>query len=189
MIMNIPSQKDIEKILLNKNQIKKKVVELAGLISEDYKNKEIYAVIVLKGAENFAHDLISKINLRIPIIKDYFMLSSYGNAFESSGKVKVVLDLGQSIKNKDVLIIEDIIDSGFTLNYLLTVLEARGPNSIKVSSLLNKPTRKPEFKDLKIDYLGFNIPNYFVVGYGLDYCQYCRNWPFIAVLKEEFYQV
>ena len=184
-----PIKEDIEKILYQKSEIHQKVTELGAQISKDYAGKEIHTVTILKGADTFANDLVQQIHPDIPLFRDYMILSSYEDEFDSSGKVKVVLDLGHGIKNRDVLVIEDIVDSGHTLDYLVnSILLPRRPSSIKICSLLNKPSKRNEMlQHLKIDYLGFNIEDAFVVGYGLDYKQYCRNWSFIAVLKEEFY--
>lgn len=185
-----PTTEDIERTLYLGEEVHQRVAELASQISSDYAGKEIHTITILKGADAFANDLVRQINLNIPLFRDYMVLSSYQDEFDSSGKVKVVLDLGHGIKNRDVLVIEDIVDTGHTLDYLVnSILFPRRPSSIRVCSLLSKPSkRKGDFKNLKIDYLGFEIEDAFVVGYGLDYKQYCRNWPFIAELKEEFYR-
>lgn len=188
--MRIPTAKDIERELYTEAEIQQKVAELGAQISVDYSDKRIHVITILKGADAFANDLVHKISLNIPLSRDYMILSHFKDEFAPSGKVNLLLDLKYGIKGRDVLVVEDIVDSGHTLNYLVnSLLLPREPNSVRVCSFLNKPTKRvKEFKHLKIDYLGFDIEDAFVVGYGLDYRQYCRNWPFIAVLKEEFYK-
>ncbi|MEK6846046.1 MAG: hypoxanthine phosphoribosyltransferase [Nanoarchaeota archaeon] len=191
--IKIPTESDIERILYSEETIKAKTRELGEQIGRDYSAKrveEILVISILKGAALFSADLIRSIDHDIRKRMDYMILSSYGEGFSSSGNVKVVLDLGEDIANKEVLVVEDIVDTGNTLNFLINgVLNKRNPASVKLCTLLDKPSRRGEgLSNLKPDYVGFEIPDVFVVGYGLDYMQYCRDWPFVAVLKEEFYK-
>lgn len=188
--VRIPSIEDTERTLYTETEIQQKVFKLGTRISEDYSDRMIHLVTILKGADTFANDLVRQIDLKIPLSRDYMILSHFEDEFAPSGKVNLSLDLKYGIKGRDVLVVEDIVDSGHTLNYLVNnLLLPREPSSVRVCSFLNKSTKRvKEFEHLKIDYLGFNVEDAFVVGYGLDYKQYCRNWPFIAVLKEEFYQ-
>lgn len=175
---------DVKEILFTEEQIEKKVKELGEKISEDYKGKELIVVGVLKGANVFLSDLIRKIN--IPVIIDFMAVSSYGMSTESSGVVKILKDLDFSIENKEILIVEDIIDTGLTLKYLCENILSRNPNSLKICTLLDKPERRKV--DLKVDYKGFDIPDEFIVGYGIDYGEKYRNLPYVATLKEEVYK-
>jgi hypoxanthine phosphoribosyltransferase len=176
---------DIEKILISEEQINYRLKELGEMINRDYKDKDnILLVGVLKGAVIFMADIIRKINL--PVQVDFMAVSSYGASTESSGVVRILKDLEEDVEGKHLLIIEDIIDSGLTLSYLYNILKSRKPASIKICALLDKPTRRKV--DIKVDYLGFEIPDYFVVGYGLDYGERYRNLPYICVLKPEVYK-
>lgn len=176
---------DIEKILISEEQINCRLKELGEMITRDYKDKDnILLVGVLKGAVIFMADIIRKINL--PVQVDFMAVSSYGASTESSGVVRILKDLEEDVEGKHLLIIEDIIDSGLTLSYLYNILKSRKPASIKICALLDKPTRRKV--DIKVDYLGFEIPDYFVVGYGLDYGERYRNLPYICVLKPEVYR-
>lgn len=177
-------QNDIEKVLLSEEQIQARVAELGAKLAEDYKGKDLLAVGILKGSNVFMSDLIRKID--IPLQIDFMMVSSYGNAAESSGIVKIVKDLEHGIKGKHLLIIEDIIDSGLTLKYLKQMLETREPASIKLCTLLDKPAKRKESVD--VDYIGFTMPDEFLVGYGIDYAEYYRNLPYIGALKREVYE-
>jgi len=183
----IPTVDDVN-ILYDRNTLAQRVNALATKISIDYSGGEIYMIAIMKGAIPFAQKLALRIDPRIPLFEDYMMLSSYGDKMESSGKVKVVLDLGHSIAGKDVLVVEDIIDTGRTMHYLLeNLLKPRQPKSIRVCTLLDKPCRRiPELREFRADYTGFTIQDKFVVGSGMDYNGYCRNWPFVGVLKDEF---
>ncbi|WIF94774.1 hypoxanthine phosphoribosyltransferase [Caminicella sporogenes] len=174
---------DVKKILFNEEEIKEKVAELGKQISKDYENKDLVVVGVLKGANVFLSDLIRKIS--IPITIDFMAVSSYGFSTESSGVVKILKDLDFSIEGKNVLIVEDIVDTGLTLKYLYENLKSRKPKSIKICSLLDKHERRKV--DIEVDYIGFEIPDAFIVGYGIDYAEKYRNLPFIASLKEEVY--
>ena len=177
-------QKDIEKVLLSAEEIEQRVAELGEQITRDYEGKDLLTVGILKGSNVFMSDLIRKID--IPLHMDFMVVSSYGNATESSGVVKIVKDLEKGIKGKHLLIIEDIIDSGLTLKYLKQILETREPASVKLCTLLDKPARRQE--EVDVDYVGFTVPDEFIVGYGIDYAEYYRNLPFIGALKREVYE-
>ncbi|MBI4744857.1 MAG: hypoxanthine phosphoribosyltransferase [Actinobacteria bacterium] len=164
------------KILFTAEEIQKKVNELGSSITQDYQNKELLLINVLKGGVIFLADLMRSINL--PLSIDFMAISSYGVITESSGIVKIIKDLEQSIENKNVLIIEDIIDTGLTLSYLIRNLESRNPSSIEVCALLDRTVRR--IIDIPIHYKGFDLADVFVVGYGLDYAQKYRNLPYIA---------
>lgn len=175
----------IEQVLITEEQIKEKIKELGEKISNDYRNCDnLLLVGVLKGAVVFMADLIR--NIDIPLDIDFMAVSSYGSSTESSGVVRILKDLDDPIEGKDLLVVEDIIDSGLTLSYMCDILKSRKPKSLKICALLDKPSRRKI--DLKVDYLGFEIPDYFVVGYGLDYAEKYRNLPDICVLKPEIYQ-
>ena len=176
---------DLEKILVTKEEIDRKVKELGKKISEDYAGKEPVMVCILKGAAMFFSDLIREIDL--PLTTDFMAISSYGSATKTSGVVRVLKDLDKDIVGKDVIIVEDIVDTGVTLNYLKSMLAHRGAASIRIASLLDKTARRT-VKDLKVDYVCFDIPDAFVVGYGLDYDQKYRNLPDIGVLAPKIYE-
>ena len=171
-------------VMYSAEEIKSKVKELAKQIEKDYAGEELLVVGILKGASVFCADLIREIDLDVRM--DFMVVSSYGSSTESSGTVKIIKDLDVDIENKNVLIVEDIIDSGLTLSSLVAALKTRRPKSLKLCTLLDKPERR--VKDVKVDYVGFNIPDEFVVGYGLDYDQQYRNLPYIGVLKPEVYE-
>ena len=177
-------REDIKEILFSEEDLSKKVKELGAQISKDYEGKDLLVVGVLKGSVLFASDLIK--NITIPCEIDFMAVSSYGNSTETSGVVRILKDLDHSIEGKHVLIVEDIVDSGITLNYLLKYLKARKAESIEIVSLLNKPERRTV--ELNVKYIGFEVPNKFIVGYGIDYAEKYRNLPYIAVLKEEVYK-
>jgi len=174
---------DVEKVLLTREQLQEKVKELGKKISEDYKDKNLMIICVLKGGVVFTTDLIREIT--VPLELDFMAISSYGASTSTSGVVRILKDLETNIEGKDILIVEDIIDSGLTLKYLKEMLISRGPNSVKICTILNKPQRRQE--NVKVDYIGFDIPDEFVVGYGLDYAEKYRNLPFVGVLKPEIY--
>jgi len=176
--------KDIKKILIEEKVLQAKVAELGEKITEDYSGKDLLIVCVLKGAVVFVSDLIRKIDLPLEI--DFMAISSYGDNTKSSGVVRILKDLNMSIEGKHVLIVEDIIDSGLTLAYLMDNLKSRGPASVEICTILDKIERRTI--NLNIKYTGFQVPDEFVVGYGLDYAEKYRNLPYIAVLKEEIYQ-
>lgn len=175
---------DIQRILISKEEISAKVKELADRITKDYEDSDSLVVVcILKGASVFFADLIRKINRQVQI--DFMSISSYGNSRSSSGVVQIRKDLDINIFGKDVLIVEDIMDSGQTLAYLTEMLSARDPSSLKICALLDKPERR--VADIQPDYCGFEIPDEFVVGYGLDYAEKYRNLEYIGVLKPELY--
>jgi hypoxanthine phosphoribosyltransferase len=165
------------KVLLSRDAIRARIEEMGREIARDYAGKQPHMVGVLKGACTFMTDLIRAIEL--PLTLDYIAVSSYGAATKSSGEVKLVKDLDQGLEGRDLLVVEDIVDTGLTLNYLLNVLRARGPRSLKVAALLSKPSRR--LVEIPVDYVGFAIDDHFVVGYGLDYNEKYRNLPDIAV--------
>lgn len=175
--------KDIDRILISEEELSKIVKELGAKITEDYKDKNLLLVSILKGSVTFMADLMREIN--IPCNIDFMAVSSYGSGTKSSGVVKIIKDLDSSIEGKDLLIVEDILDSGRTLNYIKEILLARNPKSIRICTLFDKPERRDV--DLYADYIGSKVPNEFIVGYGLDYTEYYRNLPYIGVLKESVY--
>ena len=168
------------KVLLSEEEVDARIQQVAAKISKDYAGKEVHLICVLKGGVFFTCELAKRIT--VPVTLDFMSVSSYGDDTKSSGVDKIVKDLDQPLIGKDVLIVEDIIDSGRTLSYLLKILEDRHPNSIRLCTLLDKPERRVK-KDVKVDYCCFNIPDEFVVGYGLDYAQKYRNLPFIGVVE------
>ena len=175
---------DVAGVLVSEEQIRARVAELGAQISADYAGRELTLVSVLKGSLPFMADLMRAIT--IPVSIDLMEVSSYGGtATESSGLVRILKDLSSSIDGRDVMIVEDIIDTGLTLNYLIRYLRGKNPSSLHICTLLDKPARR--LVDIPIDYLGFTIPDQFVIGYGLDYGEHYRNLPFIGVLKPEVY--
>lgn len=174
----------MERILLTEEQLGQKVKELAEQITQDYQGRNPLVICVLKGAFIFMSDLVKHMNMPIEI--DFMAISSYGASTKSSGVVKIIKDLDVSVEGRDIIIVEDIIDSGLTLTYLIDVLERRNALSVVVVALLDKPDRRTE--GLEVDYRGFFIPDEFVVGYGLDYAERYRNLPFIGILKPEIYK-
>ena len=175
---------DIKEVLLTEEQILNRVKELGKAISEDYKDKDLIVVGILKGSVIFASELIK--NITIPCEIDFMAVSSYGRSTETSGIVRILKDLDYGIEGKDIIIVEDIIDSGVTLDYLLKYLKARKANSIEIITLLTKPSRR--MVDIDVKYCGFEVPDEFLVGYGLDYSEKYRNLPYIGILKEEVYK-
>lgn len=176
-------EENIAKILISKEQLQERVSELAKQINEDYKGKSIVMVGILRGAVLFYGDLAKEI--KVPVSMDFMAVSSYGSGTRSSGVVRIIHDLEENIEGRDVLIVEDIVDSGLTLHYLVENLKSRKPNSVKLCCLLDKPTQR--VKPVKADYVGFSVPDEFVVGYGLDFNELYRNLPYIGVLKPEAY--
>lgn len=174
---------DIKEILLSEEQLHAKVKEMGAQISEDYRDKNLLMVSILKGSVIFMADLMREVT--VPARIDFMSVSSYGSGVKSSGVVKIVKDLDIPLAGYDLLIVEDILDSGLTLHYIIDILRARKPRSVKICTLLDKPERRQV--DVKTDYYGFHIPDEFVVGYGLDYDEKYRNLPFIGVLKPEVY--
>jgi hypoxanthine phosphoribosyltransferase len=169
----------IGEILVQGDDLQHRVRQLAGEISRDYEGRDLLLVGVLKGAVFFLSDLMR--HLTVPVEVDFMAVSSYGSSTDSSGVVRILKDLDQPIEGREVLIVEDIVDSGLTLSYLLRTLKAREPASLEVCALLTKPERRKV--DLPIRYVGFEIPNRFVIGYGLDHAERFRNLPYVAVLN------
>lgn len=174
---------DIKNILISEKVLADKVAELGAKISDDYKGKDLLVISVLKGAAVFMSDIIRKIT--IPCQIDFMAASSYGAGTETKGSVKILKDLDIDVSGFDILIVEDILDSGVTLSNIIKLLESRKARSVKVCALLSKPERRRV--EVPLAYVGFEVPDEFVVGYGLDYSEKYRNLPFIGVLKEEVY--
>ena len=177
---------DIESILLSEAQIQDRVRQLGAQLTEEYRDRNPVMICILKGSTMFFADLLRAMPIRLTM--DFMAVSSYGRSTKSSGEVEIRKDLSGSIENRDAIIVEDIIDSGFTLTYLTRLLSARGARSIRICTLLDKPARRAPGITLKADYAGFEIPDAFVVGYGLDYDEVYRNLPYIGILKPEVYQ-
>ena len=177
-------EKDIREVLVTRAEIQAMVESLGQQLTQEYQEKDLLVVGILKGASFFMADLVREMDLMLEI--DYMATSSYGDAIESSGEVKILKDLDTTVKNRHILIVEDIVDTGTTLKYLIDLFSHRQAASIKVCALLDKPSRRE--KQVQADYVGMTIPNEFVVGYGLDYGQKYRNLPYIGVLKEAVYQ-
>lgn len=177
-------KQDIENILISEEEIQKKVKELGATLTEEYSGKFLLAIGVLKGAMPFMADLLKHIDTYLEM--DFMDVSSYGSSTVSSGEVKIIKDLDTSVEGRDILIIEDIIDSGLTLSYLVELFRYRKAKSIKIVTLLDKPSGRKA--DIKADYVGFEVPDAFVVGYGLDYAERYRNLPYIGVLKPAVYE-
>ena len=167
-------------VLISEKEIDNRILEIADRINKDYEGEELTLMCVLKGGVMFMCDLAKRLNLNVRL--DFMSVSSYGSQTKSSGVVKIIKDLDDSIDGKNVLVVEDIIDSGNTLSYLMDILKKRGPKSIKLCTLLDKPSRR-EKKDAFVDYVCFEIEDKFVVGYGLDYDQRYRNLPYIGVME------
>ncbi|WP_421382573.1 hypoxanthine phosphoribosyltransferase [Bacillus salacetis] len=175
--------KDIEKVLITEEELQEKIKKLGAELTEEYKDRFPLAIGVLKGAMPFMGDLLKRMDTYLEM--DFMDVSSYGNSTVSSGEVKIVKDLDTKVEGRDILIIEDIIDSGLTLSYLVELFRYRKAKSIKIVTLLDKPSGRKA--DIKADYVGFLVPDEFVVGYGLDYAEKYRNLPYIGVLKPEVY--
>jgi hypoxanthine phosphoribosyltransferase len=174
---------DVEEVLLSGEQIQARVAELGARLAADYAGRDPVLVSVLKGSIVFLADLVRR--MEIPLSIDLMEVSSYGASTESSGQVRILKDLSMAIDGRDVILVEDIIDTGLTLNYLLRYLHDKGPASIRICCLLDKPARR--LADITIDYRGFTIPDRFVIGYGLDYDERYRNLPYIGVLRPSVY--
>lgn len=177
-------REDLQEVLFSEEVLTKKIKELAQQISEDYKGKNLLVVGILKGSVLFAAELIK--NISIPCEIDFMAVSSYGNSTETSGVVRILKDLDQDIEGKHILIVEDIVDTGVTLSYLLKYLKARKASGIDIVALLNKQARRRVEIDVK--YVGFEVPDAFIVGYGIDYAEKYRNLPCIGILKPEIYE-
>ncbi|HEY4554035.1 MAG TPA: hypoxanthine phosphoribosyltransferase [Bacillaceae bacterium] len=176
-------KQDIEKILVTEEEINEKVQELGDRLTEEYKDRFPLAIGILKGAMPFMSDLLKRIDTYLEM--DFMDVSSYGRSTVSSGEVKILKDLNTPVEGRDILIVEDIIDSGVTLSYLVELFRYRKAKSIKIVTLLDKPTGRKA--NIQADYVGFSVPDAFVVGYGLDYAEKYRNLPYIGILKPEVY--
>ena len=176
--MDFSKKYDIS-VYLTEEQLNKRIAEIGAQITEKYKGQSVYLICILKGSIFFTTELAKRIDL--PMTMDFMSVSSYGGDTKSSGVIKIVKDLDEPLRDKNVIVVEDIVDSGRTLSYLLDMLKARGPKSMALCTLLDKPDRR--VIDVKVDYTGFQIPDEFVVGYGLDYDQRYRNLPYIGVVK------
>lgn len=177
-------EQDIIKVLVTEEELKATVQRLGQELTAVYQDKNVLVIGILRGASLFMADIIRAMDCYLEI--DFMDISSYGSGTESSGEVKIIKDLSESVEGKDILIVEDIIDTGRTLKYIIELLKFRKANSIRICSLLDKAARRTE-ADVKVDYVGVEVPNEFVVGYGLDYNQRYRNLPYIGVLKPEIY--
>lgn len=166
-------------VLLSEEEVDRRIQEIGEQISRDYEGKQVHLICVLKGGSFFMCELAKRIT--VPVSIDFMSVSSYGSATKSSGVVKIAKDLDEPLKDKDVIVVEDVVDSGRTLSYLLEMLRDRGPASLRLCTLLDKPERR--VVEVKVDYTGFQIPDQFVVGYGLDYAQKYRNLPYIGVVE------
>ncbi len=175
----------IDRVLVDEATVQARVAELGEAISDDYAGRDLVLICVLKGGVAFLTDLMR--HIRVPHEIDFLAISSYGvGQRESSGAVRLVMDLKSNIADRDVLIVEDIVDSGQTMDYLLRTMWARQPASLRICTLLNKPSRR--LIDVPLDYVGFDIPDDFVLGYGLDFDEKYRNLPYVAVLKKEYFE-
>ena len=168
-------------VLISEEVVEARISELAEQISKEYEDKDLHIICILKGSIFFTCELAKRIT--VPVTLDFMSVSSYGSDTKSSGVIKISKDLDESILGRDILVIEDIVDSGNTLSYLLELLQSRKPNSMKLCTLLDKPERRR--KPVRVDYTGFEIPDEFVVGYGLDYAQKYRNLPYVGIVKFE----
>ena len=166
------------RVLIPEKDVEERITEMGRQISEEYKGRQVHLICVLKGGSFFMCELAKRIT--VPVSMDFMAVSSYGGGTESKGVVKIVKDLDESLEGKDVIVVEDIIDSGRTLSYLLELLKKRHPNSMRLCTLLDKPDRR--VREVHVDYVGFEIPDEFVVGYGLDYAQKYRNLPYIGIV-------
>ena len=177
-------EQDIERVLFTEEELKARVAEIAARIDKDYAGKEPMLISVLRGSFIFMADLARAIPL--PCTVDFMAVSSYGSGTTSSGQVKITKDLSESIEGRDIIVVEDILDSGNTLSYLFQLLQARHPASVRLCTLLDKPSRRT--KPITADYTGFTVDDLFVVGYGLDYAEKYRNLPYIGILKPAVYE-
>ncbi|MBR3988233.1 MAG: hypoxanthine phosphoribosyltransferase [Clostridia bacterium] len=175
--------KDCERILISESEIKNMVKNIATKINKDYQGKEILLVGLLKGSVVFMADLMKELEVDCKI--DFMCVSSYGTSTESSGRVNIIKDVSQPVEGRDVLIVEDIIDSGNTLAFILKYFEAKGVNSVKICTLLSKPDRR--VVEIPVDYIGAEIPDEFVIGYGLDFAENYRSLPYVGILKRSVY--
>ena len=171
------------RVLLSEEEVNRRISEVAGMINRDYAGKQVHLICILKGGVFFTCELAKRLDLDVSL--DFMSVSSYGAGTTSSGVVRIIKDLDEPLEGKDVLIVEDIIDSRRTLSYLMEVLRQRGPKSLKLCTLLDKPERRRV--ELQADYIGFTIPDEFVVGYGLDYAEHYRNLPDVCILSPKMY--
>jgi hypoxanthine phosphoribosyltransferase len=178
-----PSETDVESVLISVEEVQRRVAELGAQISHDYDGKDPVLVGVLVGAAVFTADLLRHIT--VPCSLDFVAISSYGKESRSSGVVRILKDLDESVESRHVVIVEDIVDTGLTLNYLLDLMRHRNVASVRVCSMLDKPSRR--LTSVKVDYVGFEVPDEFVVGYGLDFAQRYRNLPYVGILRPEVY--
>ncbi len=176
--------KDLEKILYTEEEVKAASKKLADRINKDYAGQEVVFVGLLKGSVQFMADLLKNIDLMCKV--DFMCVSSYGNGTKSTGRVNIIKDLSEPIDDKNVIIVEDIIDSGNTLSFIRQYFAAKNARSVRICTLLNKPSRREV--EIDVEYIGYDVPDEFVVGYGLDYREYYRNLPYIGVLKPEIYE-
>lgn len=177
-------EQDVDQILISEEELQQRVAEMGAEITKDYENKNLILVGVLKGANIFLADLARAIKCRLQL--DFIVASSYGSGAVSSGKVNIIKDLQGDLTGKDILLVEDIIDTGLTLYELKKYLEGRGAASVKLCTLLDKPERRKAH--VHVDYVGYQVPDEFIIGYGIDYAEYYRNLPYIASLKREIYE-
>lgn len=177
-------EQDVDRILISEEELHQRVSEMGAQITKDYEDRPLMLVGILKGANIFLADLARAIKGRVQL--DFMVASSYGSGVESSGKVRIVKDLEGDLTGKDILLVEDIIDTGLTLYELKRYLEGRGAASVKLCTLLDKPERRKAH--VHVDYIGYQVPNEFIIGYGIDYAEYYRNLPYIASLKREIYE-
>jgi len=177
-------QNDLEKVLVTRDEIESKTVELAAKISKDYKGKNLLLVGVLKGGFVFLADLMRKIDIQCEV--DFIMVSSYGASTKTTGVVKIIKDIDSDISGREILVVEDLVDTGLTLKHLVELLKTRNPASIKICAILDKPSRR--LVDIEVEYVGIRIPDEYVVGYGLDYANKYRHLPDVCTLKPEIYK-
>lgn len=176
--------KDVESILYSETLLHKRISELGNMINKDYAGEKLIVVGVMKGANVFVADLIRQLD--IDVVLDFIVVSSYGASTESTGIIRLLKDLDENISGEHVLVVEDIVDSGLTLDYIVNNFKTRKPASVKVCTLLNKVERRKV--DIKVDYIGFQVPDEFIIGYGIDYAEKYRNLPYIGVLKRSVYE-
>ncbi|MDR2748560.1 MAG: hypoxanthine phosphoribosyltransferase [Bifidobacteriaceae bacterium] len=184
MTLSETYENDIKKVLITEEQLENRLSELASQIDSDYKGKDLLVIGILKGAIFTITKLASKIKKNVEI--DFITLSSYGSDTKSSGDIKLIMDLDENVKDRNILVVEDIIDTGLTMKWLIEYLQSKGAASVEVCTLLRK--KEAHIYDVSAKYVGFEVPEVFVVGFGLDYNQYYRNIPYIGVLKEEIYE-
>jgi hypoxanthine phosphoribosyltransferase len=182
--MSDPMERDVDKILISAEDLARRVKELGAQISADYAGEPLMLVGILKGANIFMADLARAIPDRIQM--EFMVVSSYGNGTESSGQIEILKDIRGDLKGKNILLVEDIIDTGLTLKSLQEYLNGRGAKSVRICTLLDKPERRKA--NVHVDYVGYEVPNEFIIGYGIDYAEYYRNLPYIASLKREVYE-